>query len=93
MTEKHKPLHLREHYGLKIPQVADSAHVSPTVVYRILMGYPVYKQEANKVLQAISHFAGQEYTLENVEVALYPDNLGQMYQERVDREKRNKRNE
>lgn len=84
MTEKHKPLHLREQYGLKIPQMASDAHVSTSIVYRILMGYPVDREEANKVLQAISHFAGQEYTLENVEVALYPDNLGRMYQERID---------
>lgn len=86
MTEKYKPLHLREQYGLKIPQVAYSARVSPTVVYRMLMGYPVDREEANKVLQAVSHFAGQEYTLENVEVALYPDNLGRMYQDRVNLE-------
>lgn len=69
-TKKVTPLQLREQYSLKTADLAWKANVSPRVVYFMLLGHPVTRQEAERVLAAISKIAEQPYTLDNVQVTL-----------------------
>lgn len=71
------PLQVREQYHLNIADLAYKAKVAPRVVYFMLLGYPITRQEAEHVLAAISKIAGQAYTLEQVQVALTPEELPQ----------------
>lgn len=64
------PLQLRERYHLTIGDLAWEAKVDPQVVYFMLLGRPITRQQAEQILQAISKIAGQAYTLEQVQVAL-----------------------
>ncbi len=67
------PLQLRERYHLQTVELAQRAQVEPRAVYFMLLGYPVERQEAERVLAAISVLSGQRYTLENVRVVLIPE--------------------
>src|SRR5690242_20369965 len=72
-SKKVTPLQLREQYGLNIADLAHKAKVGPSAVYYIVMGYPITRQVAEQILATISTETGQTYTLENVEVALLPE--------------------
>ncbi len=70
---KPTPLQLRQRHSLNIANLAHKAHVSSSVVYDMMMKQPVEREEAIKVLEAISTLTEQTYTLDNVQVAFYPD--------------------
>lgn len=67
------PLQLRERYGLNIGDLAERAKVAPDIVYAMMIQEPpVEPEEAESVLAVISTLTGQTYTLENVQVTVYP---------------------
>ncbi len=66
------PLQLRERYGLNIVNLAERAKVAPDIVYAMMMQEPVEPEEAESVLAVISALTGQTYTLETVQVTVYP---------------------
>ena len=74
---KIKPLQLREQYHLQTVELAQQAQVEPRAVYFLWLGYPIERQEAERILAAISALSGQRYTLENVRVVLLPEDKGQ----------------
>jgi len=67
------PLQLRERYHLQTVELAQQAQVEPCAVYFLWLDYPVARQEAERVLAAISALSGQRYTLDNVRVVLVPE--------------------
>ena len=71
------PLQLRERYHLNIAHLAHQAKVAPDTVYFLLVGRPITRQQAEQILQTISTLVGQTYTLDNVRVALLPEEEGQ----------------
>lgn len=75
MAEERKvtPLHLRERYGLNIAKLALQAKISPSTVYFMMVGCPIARQHAEHILATISAEIGQSYTLDNVAVALVPE--------------------
>ena len=68
-------LQLRERHSLTIPQIADAAGVKSTTVYRMLIGQPISREEAESILGAVSSIADvlPAYSLENVDVVLFPN--------------------
>src|SRR5579885_758083 len=70
---KLRPLQLREQYHLQTVELAQQAQVEPRSVYFLWLGYPIERQEAKRVLAAISALSGQTYTLDNVRVVLIPE--------------------
>jgi len=77
---KIRPLQLREQYHLQTVELARQAQVEPRAVYFLWLGYPVERQEAERILAAISTIAGQSCTLNNVQVVLVPEHEGQAAQ-------------
>jgi hypothetical protein len=49
------------------------AEVNSIVVYKMLVGDPVKRWQAEYVLQALSEMIGIIFALDTVEVVLYPD--------------------
>lgn len=72
-SNKIKPLQLREQYGLNIADLAKKAKVGPGMVYSMIMRQPIARQQAEQILATISAETGQTYTLENVDVVLFPE--------------------
>ena len=66
------PLQLRERYGLNIGDLAERAKVAPDIVYAMMVQEPVEPEEAESVLAVISALTGQTYTLDTVQVTVYP---------------------
>ncbi len=67
---KPTPLTLREHSSFNTTDTAYAAGVSPDVVYFMLVGRPVSRGDAEKVLAALSRLLGQDLNLETVAVVL-----------------------
>lgn len=82
MAEEQKitPLQLRERYSLNIADLAWRTKVDPSVVYFMVMGYPIARQQAERILQMISTLTGQTYTLDTVQVALLSEEQEQTHQ-------------
>ena len=76
-AKKITPLQLREQYHLNIAHLAHQAKVGPSTVYYMMVGSPISRQQAEQILATISAFVEQRYTLENVQVALLPEDEGQ----------------
>lgn len=76
-SSKPTPLQLRERYHLNIATLAHKAKVGPSIVYFMMVGRPIACQHAKQVLATISAETGQNYTLDNVKVALLPEEEGQ----------------
>ena len=76
-AKKPTPLQIREQYGLNIATLAHQAKVGPSTVYFMMVGRPIARQHAEQVLATISAETGQSYTMENVQVALLPEEEGQ----------------
>lgn len=72
-AKKITPLQLREQYSLNIADLAWRARVAPGTVYFMMLGRPIARQQAEQILTTISTIAGQPYTLEEVQVALLPE--------------------
>ncbi len=75
-SDKIRTLQLREQYHLQTVELAQQAQVEPRAVYFLWLGYPIERQEAERILAAISSIAGQSYTLDNVRVVLLPEPEG-----------------
>ncbi|HZO72735.1 MAG TPA: hypothetical protein VFB60_11075 [Ktedonobacteraceae bacterium] len=75
-AKKLTPLQLREQYHLNIAHLAQQTKVEPDTVYFLMVGSPIGRQQAEQILATISTIAGQPYTLENVQVALLPEEPG-----------------
>ncbi|GCE09248.1 hypothetical protein [Dictyobacter aurantiacus] len=65
---------LRGTMHIDIPGTAAAAGVPPRVVYFMLIGQPVSKEHANKVLEVLST-PRRRLTLENVDIVLWDDFL------------------
>ncbi len=53
--------------------LANNAEVTLLVVYKMLVGDPVLRWQAEKVLQSLSEMTGGSYSLDTVEIVLLPD--------------------
>jgi hypothetical protein len=54
-------------------KLADMADVTFVAVYKMLLGKPVARWQAEYVLNALSQLTGKNYSLDTVDVVLYPD--------------------
>jgi hypothetical protein len=70
MQEKQTLVQLRQRQWFDIPALARLASTSEEIVYNAMMGAPVYRDEAIKILEAYSRMTGRTYTLENVSITL-----------------------
>ncbi len=70
MEGKPTLLQLREKYGVGTVPLARAAKVAPDIVYFMLIGVPVEREEVEKVLQGFKKLTGVEYRLEEITVAL-----------------------
>lgn len=70
MEGKPTLLQLRERYGVGTVPLARAARVAPDIVYFMLVGIPVEREEAEKVLQGFKKLTGVEYKLEEITVTL-----------------------
>lgn len=75
MEGKPTLLQLREKYGVGTVPLARAARVAPDVVYFMLVGIPVERREAEKVLQGFKELTGAEYKLEEITVTLKSSEL------------------
>lgn len=78
MTEQPLPsktnlIAIRDRYHFDIPMLATAAMVHTETVYKMLLGEPVAYDFAVAVLVALSEHAGENYTLENVDVQIKPE--------------------
>lgn len=53
--------------------LANAAEVNTIVVYRMLVDKPVAKWQAEDVLNALSQITSENYSLDTVEIVLYPE--------------------
>jgi len=70
MEGKPTLLQLREKYGVGTVPLARAARVAPDIVYFMLVGIPVEREKAEKVLQGFKKLTGVEYKLEEIIVTL-----------------------
>ncbi len=63
-------LAVRERFGFSSANVELEAQVSPDVVYFMLIGRPVRRADAERVLVALSRMLRQDLNLDNVAVVL-----------------------
>ena len=75
-SRKLTPLQIREQYHLNIANLAQKAKVAADTVYFLMVGRPITRQQAEQILATMSTLVGQSYTLENVQVALLPEEKG-----------------
>lgn len=70
MEGKPTLLQLREQYGVGTVPLARAARVAPDIVYFMLIGIPVERGDAEKVLLGFKKLTGVEYGLEEITIAL-----------------------
>jgi len=63
-------LQLREKYGINIIVLANVAEVKTEIVYAMLVGMPVERWQAEKVLQGFNKLTGVEYNLGDIQVVI-----------------------
>ncbi len=68
MSGKPTLLQLREKHGVATVTLADAARVEPDIVYHMLVGIPVERRKAERVLQGFKKLTGIEYRLEEIAV-------------------------
>jgi hypothetical protein len=74
MTEQKRTFaQIREQLHFDCVDLADKAEVNAIVVYKMLVGDPVKRWQAEDVLKALSEMTGITVTLDSVEVVLYPE--------------------
>ncbi len=61
---------LRDKHHFDIRHLADKSGVHELVVLSMLRGTPVYPAQAAKVLRALSHLTGEQYSLETIRVPI-----------------------
>ncbi len=55
---------------IKFAPLAERAEVNTEVINRMVLGHEVSRENAEKVLRALSAMTGQQYSLETVDVTL-----------------------
>lgn len=70
MQDKQTLLQLRNKQWFDIPSLASASETSEEIVHHAIMGVPVYRDEAVRILEAYSKMTGETYTLENVLITL-----------------------
>lgn len=68
---------LRDRHHFNVAELARKAQTHEIVIVTMLRGNPVYRTQAEKVLQALSKMTKLQYTLETVRVPLIPGKLGE----------------
>ena len=76
MDAKPTLLQLREMYGVETVALARAAGVAPDIVYYMLVGLPVERWQAEKVLQGFKKLTGVEYRLAEITVTLKSGRAG-----------------
>jgi len=66
-------LNVRAEHYFDIPRLAEDANVLAVTVYNMLVGNPVPKVEAEKVLAAVTLRSGVQCTLENTDIKICED--------------------
>ncbi len=61
---------LRDRHHFDVAELARKAGTHEITVVAMLRGMPVYRAQAEKVLQALSEMTGRQHTLENVRMKL-----------------------
>ncbi len=89
MEQKRKPTFrdLRDRHHFSISQVKGFTDLPELTIYHMLMNVPIKKEAAIRILERITAITKIAYTLENVAVALLPDDeqpteAGKMAEER-----------
>lgn len=73
MIDQYTLMELQGKHAFDAISLARKAKVHHIVVEAILNGIAVHRQQAEKVLLALSTMTGKRYTLNNVAVKLLPD--------------------
>ena len=63
-------LQLRETYGINLVLLANAAEVGTEIVYAMLVGRPVERWQAEKVLLGLKKLTGVRYELEEIEIVI-----------------------
>jgi hypothetical protein len=66
--EKPTLMQIRRDYGLQSSKLANVAGVPLRIEYQAEIGALVYKNDAEKILHALSSLTGMRYSLENVSI-------------------------
>ena len=74
-VSRNKPtLHdIRERQYFDIPALAESAGVDASIINRMLNRQPVQRYQAELVLTALINELGEDYTLDTVDIMLFPE--------------------
>jgi hypothetical protein len=78
MCEKKKKLtiaQIRTLYHFETPTLAELAGVSTITVYHALQQKPIYTQDAEKILTALSHYIGLQLSFEKIDMVTWEDYL------------------
>jgi hypothetical protein len=63
---------IREQQYFDIPVLAESAGVDASIINRMLNRQPVQRYQAELVLTALTDELGEDYTLDTVDIMLFP---------------------
>ncbi len=63
-------LQLREKHGINTVVLAEAAGVRPDVVYAMLVGRPVEKEDVEKILHGVRELTGVSYSAEDIDAAI-----------------------
>ena len=66
---------IRTLFPFDVPDLARSAGVETSLVYQALLLRPVHRQDAEKILLALSHHTKLTLTLENTDIVLWEEYL------------------
>ena len=73
MSEKPTLEDLRNQHYFDISALAEQAGVDTSVTHRMLRRQPVQQHQAELVLAALADKFGEDYTLETVDIMLFPE--------------------
>lgn len=73
VSQKRTLADLRDHQYFDLSVLADQAGVDLSVIRRMLNREPVYRYQAELVFVALSDETGVSYTLESIDVLLFPE--------------------
>jgi len=64
---------IRNRQYFDVSALAASAGVNEAIINRMLNGQPVQRYQAELVLSALTDELGQDYTLDTVDIVLFPE--------------------
>lgn len=71
--DKFSFVEIRNHIQFDNVLLARIADVNLIVVYKMLVGNPIKRWQAEEVLKALTNMTGIHYTLDTVDIVLYPE--------------------